>query len=164
MRSECSVELAALPSDGQGEELAWSNVQLHGVLLWQLGHIEYAGASHRQHGRSCIVDWAATASGEDPMHTTAVIFGLGAATAIGALLDASVAGPSSGLRFGAAASSQVEQIDYRQCWMRDGRHCRLVRSGGGSDDDSIPAYGAGGPESYRVGGGVISGQGTQRQT
>jgi hypothetical protein len=71
---------------------------------------------------------------------------------MGALPDASVAGPSSGLHFGAAANSQVEQIDYRRCWMRDGkRHCRLVHSGGGNDDNAIPAYGAGRPESYRVG-------------
>jgi hypothetical protein len=86
------------------------------------------------------------------MRATAVILALGAATAKGALPDASVAGPSSGLHFGAAANSQVEQIDYRRCWMRDGkRHCRLVHSGGGNDDNAIPAYGAGRPESYRVG-------------
>ena len=86
------------------------------------------------------------------MRTTAVILALGAATAMGALPDASVAGPSSGLRLGAAANSQVELVDYRRCWMQAGkRHCRLVRSGGGSDDNAIPAYGAERPENYRVG-------------
>ena len=45
-----------------------------------------------------------------------------------------------------------QHIDYRRCWMRySKRHCAWVPSGGGRDDNAIPAYGAGRPENYRVG-------------
>jgi hypothetical protein len=86
------------------------------------------------------------------MRTIAVMLALGVATTMGALPNAALAGPSSGLGFSAAANSQVEHIDYRRCWMRYGkRHCAWVPSGGGRDDNAIPTYGAGRPENYRVG-------------
>ena len=51
-----------------------------------------------------------------------------------------------------SASSLVERIDYRRCWRRNGeRHCRWVASSNEKDNNSVPAYGARSPESYRVG-------------
>jgi hypothetical protein len=52
----------------------------------------------------------------------------------------------------ATASALVDRIDYRRCWRRNGeRHCRWVTTNNEKDNNSVPAYGAGSPESYRVG-------------
>jgi hypothetical protein len=84
------------------------------------------------------------------MRIAAVILAVGAAAVVWPP-DVSVAGHLSGLRSGAAASSQFEHINYRRCWVRDGkRNCRWVPSGGGADN-ATPARGAGRPENNRVG-------------
>jgi hypothetical protein len=91
---------------------------------------------------------------ENQLRTIAVLIALGAAAAMASLPDAAQAGASAGQQslYGAPASSQVEHVDYRRCSTRDGkRHCRVVRNGASSDDNAIPAYGAGRPENYRVG-------------
>jgi len=64
-----------------------------------------------------------------------------------------IAGPSLPLHPDAATISPVQQVDYRRCWTSDGkRHCRLVRSNGGTrNDNAIPTYGAGRADNYRVG-------------
>jgi hypothetical protein len=83
------------------------------------------------------------------MRIAAVILAVGAAAVVWPA-DVSVAGHLSGLRSGAAATSQFEHINYRRCWVRDGkRHCRWIPSGGA--DNAIPARGAGRPENNRVG-------------
>ena len=85
------------------------------------------------------------------MRTTAVMLALGAATAMASLPDAAQAGPAV-VQQSVHANLLVEQVDYRRCWMQDGkRHCRLVRNDGSRDDNAVPAYGAGRPENYRVG-------------
>jgi hypothetical protein len=77
------------------------------------------------------------------MRIAAVILAVGAAAVVWPP-DVSVAGHLFGVRSGAAASSQFEHINYRRCWVRDGkRHCRWV--------NAIPARGAGRLENNRVG-------------
>ncbi len=64
----------------------------------------------------------------------------------------SMAGAASGPSALPSASSLVDHIDYRRCWRRNGeRHCRWITTKNEKDNNSVPAYGAGSPESYRVG-------------
>lgn len=82
------------------------------------------------------------------MHATAGLIVLGVMTT-GSMADAGVAGVVPPLLH---ANSPVERIDYRRCWQRNGeRHCRWITNNNGKDSNSVPAYGAGSPESYRVG-------------
>ena len=62
------------------------------------------------------------------------------------------AGAMSNLSALPSASSLVDRIDYRRCWRRNGeRHCRWFTTNNEKDNNLVPAYGAGSPESYRVG-------------
>jgi hypothetical protein len=85
------------------------------------------------------------------MLSRAAVCALGAVVAM--LHGTALAGPSLPRDSNSVTISPVQQIDYRRCWTSDGkRHCRLVRSNGGSrNDNAIPTYGAGRADNYRMG-------------
>ena len=82
------------------------------------------------------------------MRTIAGLIVLSVVMPTGSMAGASVVIVPSALP---STNSVLDRIDYRRCWRRNGeRHCRWIATNE-KDNNSVPAYGAGSPESYRVG-------------